>query len=201
MPFTYYAPNLNRIPNAFFIASKYFPSETYESTAIYNYTRGGGVTWNGVRSSPTSGTGGNGIEIRNRFSGTYSIARTGIQFSTTWGIVPVGMVMYLGIDFSDNLPFKIRAFKGTTSTLTGVTSEYSIPLNQGLTPFSEELEITDVGGIELYFNQTAIDAFLANPDQNIFILGEYDYNNIEPTENYLISNNNPSVISELTGLE
>ena len=196
---TYYAPNLNRIPNAFFIASKGLPQETYESTAIYNYKRGGGVTWNDVRSAPASGTGGNGIEIRNRFSTTYSIARTGVQFSTTWGIVPVGMLMSFGIDLSDNLPFKIRAFKGTTSALTGVTSEYSIPLNQGLVPFSEELEVTDLSEVNLYFNQTAIDAFLANPNQNIFILGEYDYNNIEPTENYLISDSDPSAISVLTG--
>ena len=200
MSLTYYAPNLNRIPNAFYIASKLFPSETYESTAIYNYNMGG-VTWNGVRSSPTSGTVGNIIEIRNRFSGTYFITRMGIQFSTTWGIVPVGMVMYLGIDFSDNLPFKIRAFKGTTSALTGVTSEYSIPLNQGLTPFSEEFEVTDIGNVYLYFNQTAINAFLANPNQNIFILGEYDYNNIAPTVNYVVANNDPASVAYLTGHE
>ena len=196
---TYYAPNLNKIPNAFYIAGNGLPRESYTSTAIYNYRRTGGVTWDGVRSSPTSGTVENTINIGNRFSGTYSIARTGVQFSTTWGIVPVGMLIYFGIDASDNLPFKIRAFKGTTSTLTGVSSEYSIPLNQGLVPFSEEFEVTDVGDINLYFNQTAIDAFLANPDQNIFILGEYDYNNIAPTANYYIANTDPSSTILLSG--
>ena len=196
---TYYAPNLNRIPNAFFIASKLSPKEVYQSTAIYNYKRDGGVTWNGVRSSPTSGIVGNTIVIQNRFSGTYSITRMGVQFSTTWGIVPVGMSIDFMSDFSENLPFKIRAFKGTTSALTGVTSEYSIPLNQGLVPFSEELEVTSIGFVDLYFNQTAINAFLANPNQNIFILGEYDYNNIAPTENYFISNSDPSTTSALTG--
>ena len=198
---TYYAPNLNRIPNAFYIANTGLPKETYQSTAIYKYNMGG-VTWNGVRSSPTSGTVGNGIEIGNRFSSpNYSIARTGVQFSTTWGIVPVGMGINFGIDSSNDLPFKVRAFKGTTSALTGVTSEYSIPLNQGLIPFSEELEVTDVGEINLYFNQTAINAFLANPNQNIFILGEYDYNNIAPTANYIITNTDPSAASTLIGQE
>ena len=137
--------------------------------------------------------------IQNRFSGTYSITRTGVQFSTTWGIVPVGMSIDFISDFSDNLPFKIRAFKGTTSTLTGVTSEYSIPLNQGLVPFSEEFEVTDIGFVNLYFNQTAIDAFLANPDQNIFILGEYDYNNIAPTASYAVANTDPASVVNLTG--
>lgn len=198
---TYYAPNLNRIPNAFYIANPGLPKEIYQSTAIYNYKRGGGVTWNNVRSSPTSGTVANTINIENRFSGTYSIARTGVQFITTWGIVPVGMVINFGIDFSDNLPFKIRAFKGTTSALTGVTSEYSIPLNQGLVPFSDELEVTEGWDGEVYFNQTAIDAFLANPNQNVFILGEYDYNNIAPTKNYFISNSDPSATSALIGQE
>ena len=197
---TYYAPNLNRIPNAFYIANTGLPKETYQSTAIYKYNMGG-VTWNGVRSSPTSGTVGNIIEIQNRFSGTYSITRMGVQFSTTWGIVPVGMVIDFEIDNLNNRPFKIRAFKGTTSALTGVTSEYSIPLNQGLIPFSEELEVTDVGEINLYFNQTAINAFLANPNQNIFILGEYDYNNIAPTANYIITNTDPSAASTLIGQE
>ena len=197
---TYYAPNLNRIPNAFYIANTGLPKETYQSTAIYKYNMGG-VTWNGVRSSPTSGTVGNIIEIQNRFSGTYSITRMGVQFSTTWGIVPVGMVIDFEIDNLNNRPFKIRAFKGTTSALTGVTSEYSIPLNQGLIPFSEELEVTEVGVINLYFNQTAINAFLANPNQNIFILGEYDYNNIAPTANYIITNTDPSAASTLIGQE
>ena len=196
---TYYAPNLNRIPNAFFIAAKGSPKETYESTAIYNYRRAGGVNWNSVRSFQTSGTVTNTVNIGNRFSGTYSITRTGVQFSTTWGIVPVGMSIDFISDFSDNLPFKIRAFKGTTSTLTGVTSEYSIPLNQGLVPFSEEFEVTDIGFVNLYFNQTAIDAFLANPDQNIFILGEYDYNNIAPTASYAVANTDPASVVNLTG--
>ena len=200
MPFTYYAPNLNRIPNAFFIVGDGLPKEVYLSTAIYRYNMGG-VTWDGVRSSPTSGTVGNIIEIGNRFSGTYSITRTGVQFSTTWGMVPVGMGINFGIDSSNDLPFKVRAFKGTTSALTGVTSEYSIPLNQGLIPFSEELEVTDVGEVNLYFNQTAINAFLANPNQNIFILGEYDYNNIAPTANYVIGNTDPSATSTLIGQE
>jgi hypothetical protein len=109
----------------------------------------------------------------------------------------------MSIDFIsdgvDNLPFKIRAFKGTTSALTGVTSEYSIPLNQGLVPFSEEFEVTDIGFVNLYFNQTAIDAFLANPDQNIFILGEYDYNNIAPTASYAVANTDPASVVNLTG--
>jgi hypothetical protein len=196
---TYRAQDLaNRITNVFFIAGSGLPKESYPSTTIYNY-KIGGVTWNGIRSSPTSGVVGNGIEIGNRFSGTYSITRTGIQFSTTWGIVPVGMAITFEIDLVNNLPFKIRAFKGTTSTLTGDFSEYSIPLNQGLVPFSEEFEVTDIGGIILYFNQTAINAFLANPNQNLFILGEYDYNNIAPTENYVISNTDPSATSNLIG--
>lgn len=201
MPFTYYAPNLNRIPNAFYMPGTSLPRETYESTAIFSYRRGNSSDWATVRSSATAELVSNNINIANSFtSPNYSIRRTGIQFSTTWGLVPVGMKITFSADTEFNLPFKIRAFKGTTSTLTGATSEYSIPLSEGLIPFSEEIEVKGIGeNLELYFNQTAIDAFLANPDQNIFILGEYDYNNIEPTINYSISNTDPSATSALTG--
>ena len=200
MSFTYYAPNLNRIPNAFYIASKFSPRETFNAIKIFRYRRGDSSNWTSVRSSPSGGVGGI-IDIQNAFaSPSYSITRTGVQFSTAWGIVPIGMSISFGFDTYGNLPFKVRAFKGTTSTLTGATSEYSIPLNQGLVPFSEEIEVTtNVGGTNLYFNQTAIDAFLDNPDQNIFILGEYDYNNIAPTENYFISNSDPEAVVQLVG--
>jgi hypothetical protein len=200
MSFTYYAPNLNRTPNAFYIASKFSPKETYGSTAIFNYRRGNSPNWTTVRSSATGNVGGI-IDIQNAFaSPNYSITRTGVQFSTTWGIVPVGMNILFDFDLANNLPFKVRAFKGTTTTLTGALSEYSIPLNQGLVPFSEEIEITPENTtVTLYFNQTAIDAFLANPNQNIFILGEYDYNNIEPTVNYSISNSDLSAVVQLVG--
>jgi hypothetical protein len=199
--FTYYAPNLNRTPNTFYIANPSLPRETYESTAIFNYRRGGSSNWTSVRSAATSVSVGGIIDIQNAFgSPNYSITRMGVQFSTTWGIVPIGMSISFGFDTYGNLPFKVRAFKGTTTTLTGALSEYSIPLNQGLVPFSEEIEVTtNVGGTNLYFNQTAIDAFLANPDQNIFILGEYDYNNIAPTENYFISNSDPEAVVQLVG--
>ena len=199
MSFTYYAPNLNRIPNAFYIANKALPKELYGSTAIFRYRRGS-PNWATVRSSVAAGSVGGIIDIQNAFaSPNYSITRTGVQFSITWGIVPAGIVISFDFDLANNLPFKVRAFKGTTTTLTGALSEYSIPLNQGLVPFSEETEVTSVGGTYLYFNQTAIDAFLANPNQNIFILGEYDYNNIEPTVNYSISNSDPSAVVQLTG--
>jgi len=202
MSFTYYAPNLNRIPNAFYIASKFSPKESYESTAVFNYRRGGSSNWTTVRSSVAAGNVGGIINIQNAFaSPNYSITRTGVQFSTTWGIVPVGMSISFSFDLANNLPFKVRAFKGTTTTLTGATSEYSIPLNQGLIPFSEEIEVTESAAVTLYFNQTAIDAFLANPDQNIFILGEYDYNNIEPTVGYSISNSDSSTVVSLDGTE
>jgi hypothetical protein len=200
MSFTYYAPNLNRIPNAFYIANTSLPKESFYSTKIFNYRRGNSSNWTTVRSAATSVSVGGIIEIQNVFvSPNYSITRTGVQFSTTWGLVPVGMGIAFEFDLSDNLPFKVRAFKGTTSTLTGATSEYSIPLNQGLVPFSEEIEVTEVGGTNLYFNQTAIDAFLANPNQNIFILGEYDYNNIPPTGTYSISNSDLSAVVQLAG--
>jgi hypothetical protein len=203
MSFTYYAPNLNRIPNAFYIASKFFPKEQFISTAIFRYRRGGSSNWTTVRSAATSVSVGGIIDIQNAFgSPNYSITRTGVQFSTTWGIVPVGMSISFSFDLANDLPFKIKAFKGTTTTLTGATSEYSIPLNQGLVPFSEEIEVTpESSAVTLYFNQTAIDAFLANPDQNIFILGEYDYNNIEPTVGYSISNSDSSTVVSLDGTE
>jgi hypothetical protein len=202
MSFTYYAPNLNRIPNAFYIANKALPKESFTATAIFSYRRGS-PNWTTVRSSVAAGSVGGIIDIQNAFaSPNYSITRTGVQFSTAWGIVPVGMNILFDFDLANNLPFKVRAFKGTTTTLTGATSEYSIPLNQGLVPFSEEIEITPENiTVTLYFNQTAIDAFLANPDQNIFILGEYDYNNIEPTVDYSISNSDPSAVVSLDGTE
>jgi hypothetical protein len=201
MPFTYYAPNLNRIPNAFFIAGNFLPRETYESTAIYNY-RKAGIGWDAVRSSAAADTVSGRVAISNRFiSPNYGIDRTGIQFETTWGIVPVGMVINFFTDGGINLPFKIKAFKGTTSILTGDPGEYKIPLDEGLVPFSDELEVTAEGDTNLYFNQTAMDAFLANPNQNVFILGEYDYNNIEPTTIYTLSNSDPSATSLLVGQE
>ena len=200
MPFIYQARDLNRIPNAFYIAGNGLPRETYESTAIYNYSSQPN-TWSIARSAVNSQV-GTGIVIQNRFAPPdYSITRTGIQFETTWGIVPVGMVVNFQVNTADNLPFKIRAFKGTTSALTGVGSEYKIPLDEGLVPFSDEFEVTAEGEIDLFFNQTAMDAFLANPNQNVFILGEYDYNNIEPTIDYNIRNTDPSATSLLVGQE
>jgi hypothetical protein len=202
MPFTYYAPDLNRTPNTFYIPGIGLPREGFDDTAIFNYKRAG-INWTSVRSSLAAVSVGGSIDIQNTFvSPNYSITRTGVQFSTAWGIVPVGMVISFSFDLANDLPFKVRAFKGTTTTLTGATSEYSIPLNQGLVPFSEEIEvIPESAAVTLYFNQTAIDAFLANPDQNIFILGEYDYNNIEPTVGYSISNSDSSTVVSLDGTE
>jgi len=200
MSFTYYAPNLNRTPNTFFIPGNGLPREGYEATAIFNYRRGGSSNWATVRSAATAGPVGNAIEIQNNFtSPNYEISRTGVQFSISWGIVPVGMTIVFSFDLANNLPFKVRAFKGTTTTLTGATSEYSIPLNQGLVPFSEEIEVTPGTPVLLFFNQTAVDAFIANPNQNIFILGEYDYNNVPPIRTYAISNSDPSAGVQLTG--
>ena len=199
MPFIYQARDLNRIPNAFFIAGNGLPKEIYTSTAIFSYRRAG-VGWDAVRSSAAADVVSGRVVIANRFASlNYGIDRTGIQFETTWGIVPVGMVINFFTDGGINLPFKIKAFKGTTSILTGDPGEYKIPLDEGLVPFSDEFEVTAEGDIDLYFNQTAIDAFLASPDQNVFILGEYDYNNIEPTTIYTLSNSDPSATSLLIG--
>jgi hypothetical protein len=80
---------------------------------------------------------------------------------------------------------KIQAFKGTSTALTGISSEFAIPLDEGLIPYSNEITIDGVSEEStspiLYFNQRAINDFIANPNQNLFILGEYDYNNIAPT--------------------
>ena len=186
---TYRAQDLeNRIPNVFYITGVDSIKEEYASTAVYNYRRGS-TTWASVRSAVAAGTVNNTISIQNDFAGgTYTLARTGVQFSTTWGIVPVGMQIYFQLDTFD-LPvgqsLKIQAFKGTSTALTGDPSEFAIPLNQGLIPYSNEVEVDGItsGGSNpiLYFNQTAVNDFIANPDQNLFILGEYDYNNIAPT--------------------
>jgi hypothetical protein len=186
---TYRAQDLaNRITNVFYIDGVDTVRETYLSTAVYNYKIGNNVSWDTVRDSPVSNV-SNTISIQNDFNGVnYTLARTGVQFSTTWGIVPVGMQIYFSLD-TFNLPvgqsLKIQAFKGTSTTLTGISSEFAIPLNQGLIPYSNEVEIDGISSEStspvLYFNQTAINDFLANPNQNLFILGEYDYNNITPT--------------------
>jgi hypothetical protein len=197
---TYRAQDLaNRITNVFYIAGNGLPRETYTSTAIFSYRRTG-IGWDAVRSSAAADVVSGRVVIANRFvPPNYGIDRTGIQFETTWGIVPVGMVINFFTDGGINLPFKIKAFKGTTSILTGDPGEYEIPLDEGLVPFSDELEVTAEGDTNLYFNQTAMDAFLANPNQNVFILGEYDYNNIEPTTIYTLSNSDPSATSLLIG--
>jgi hypothetical protein len=185
---TYRAQDLaNRITNVFYINGVDSVRETYPSTAVYSYRIGNGVSWNTVRESST-GDVGTKVEIINDLDGTYTLARTGVQFSTTWGIVPVGMLIYFSLDsFSllEGQSLKIQAFKGTSTALTGIPSEFAIPLNQGLIPYSNEIEIDGISYESfnpiLYFNQTAINDFIANPDQNLFILGEYDYNNIAPT--------------------
>ena len=189
---TYRAQDLaNRITNVFYIAGNGSPKESYQSTAVYSYKIENGVSWNTVRESST-GDVGTKVEIINDLDGTYTLARTGVQFSTTWGIVPVGMVISFSLD-TFSLPvgqsLKIQAFKGTSTALTGISSEFAIPLNQGLIPYSNEIEIDGISDESLfptlYFNQTAINDFIANPNQNLFILGEYDYNNIAPTtKNY-----------------
>jgi len=179
----------NRITNVFYIAGNGLPRETYPDTAVYNYKRGS-TTWASVRSAAT-GNVSSGVSIYNSFAGTYSLARTGVQFSTAWGIVPVGMRIGFALDYF-NLPeggtFKIQAFKGTSTALTGDSSEYTIPLDQGLVPYTNEITIDGISSEStspvLYFNQTAINDFIANPNQNLFILGEYDYNNIVPTTRY-----------------
>jgi hypothetical protein len=185
---TYRAQDLaNRITNVFYIAGNGLPRETYVSTAVYSYRRGNGVSWNTVRESST-GDVVNRVEIINGLDGTYTLARTGVQFSTDWGVVPVGMAIAFTLDIF-SLPIggilKIQAFKGTSTALTGDSSEFAIPLNEGLIPYSNEIEIDGISSEStspiLYFNQTAINDFLANPNQNLFILGEYDYNNIAPT--------------------
>jgi len=188
---TYYAPDLeNRIPNVFYIPGDGLPRETYASTAVYNYRRSNGVTWSTVRDS-LAGDVDNGVSIVNDFAEGYTLARTGVQFSTTWGIIPVGMVIGFALDIftlPERQSLKIQAFKGTSTALRGVQSEFALPLNQGLIPYSNEVEINGVSEESfnpiLYFNQTAINDFIANPNQNLFILGEYDYNNIAPTSRY-----------------
>jgi hypothetical protein len=192
---TYRAQDLaNRITNVFYIAGNGLPRETYVSTAVYNYGRGSN-TWASVRSAAT-GDVDNGVNIRNDLSGgNYTLFRTGVQFSTDWGVVPVGMAIAFTLD-GFSLPIggilKIQAFKGTSTALTGDSSEFAIPLNEGLIPYSNEVEVDGItaegSNPVLYFNQRAINDFLANPDQNLFILGEYDYNNIAPTVRYSVRN-------------
>ena len=188
---TYYAPDLeNRIPNVFFIPGSTSTKETYASIKVYNYTRNG-LNWSAPRISSAAETVSDGVSIYNSFGGGYTLTRTGVQFSTTWGIVPAGIAMNFKLDYF-NIPhgetFKIQAFKGNSNSLTGNPNEYSIPLNQGLIPYTNEIAIDGVSQDSLtpilYFNQTAINDFLANPNQNLFILGEYDYNNIAPTNRY-----------------
>jgi hypothetical protein len=187
--FTYYAPNISsRFPTPFFIAGSTSAQEKYTSTAVYSYSKGDSE-WSTVRNSVSSNTVSEEISIQNDFNGVvYTLTRTGVQFSTTWGIVPAGIRIAFSLD-TFTLPeggtLKIQAFKGTSTALTGIPSEFAIPLNQGLIPYSNEIEINDAtSDVILYFNQTAINDFIANPDQNLFILGEYDYNNIAPTDKY-----------------
>ncbi len=182
---TYRAQDLaNRIPNVFYIDGVDTIKEAYLSTAVYSY-REGSTTWASVRSAVAAANVNNTISIQNDFAGTYSLARTGVQFSTTWGIVPVGIFISFVLDtltLPEGGTLKIQAFKGTSTALTGTSSEFAIPLNQGLIPYSNEFEVNEENEQPiLYFNQTAINDFIANPNQNLFILGEYDYNNIAPT--------------------
>lgn len=179
----------NRVLNPFFIQGASATQEAYYPTEYFAYQISPELTWNAARSSTsTVGISNTTIWVNNTYfpgSTEYTIFRTGINYDfTSFIITPVGMYISFKLDSLTSENFKIKAVKGDTSTLVGTDPEVAIPYNEGFVEFSSEFLVTpSTNTVVLYFNQTALDYFAANPIGNFFIVGEFDYNNAAPAAN------------------
>lgn len=195
---TYRAQDLeNRITNiepVFGINSK---PEEFPAEAVYAYNVVQAGNWASARlGNATNVT--TDFSIKNTLStGKYNLTRTGIQYNFSLSFTPVGSFVKFRTNsfvFPQNVnSFKIRAYKGRDQALTGIAQENKIPQTSGYTPYSDEIEIfsTDVTTrYILYLNSLATSDLIArNGVFNFFILGEFDYNNISPTQRIEVGGN------------
>jgi hypothetical protein len=186
---TYYAPDLeNRITNTEPILGVNSQQKNFEPTATYAYNVVQAGTWAGARLGDATNV-GNSFFIKNTFITTrYNLTRTGVQYNASLPFIPIGSYIIVSIDsftFPQNInSFKIRVYKGRSQSLTGVIQENRIPQSSRYTPYSGEIEIIEnQTKYFIFLNSLATSDLIAgNGLFNFFILGEFDYNNIAPTQ-------------------
>jgi len=190
----YYAPNLaNRITNTEPIFGVNSKPENFEASAIYAYNVLDASTWDAARLSDAS-------SVENKFrivnsptvGKRFDLTRTGVQYNSTLTFTPVGSFISIRIDtliLPSGATFKIRAYKGRNQALTGALNENRIPATTGYIPYSNEFIIDEsTTRVDLYLNSLATNDLITKAGNlNLFILGEWDYNNIPPSDTYEIS--------------
>ena len=186
----------NRITNTEPIFGVNSQQEGHLPAATYAYNISRQPTWDIARNKNASGV-YNNFRILNLFDPLlgFDLTRTGVQYDAALSFTPVGSYIDLPID-SFNFPvgvtsFKIRVYKGRSQLLTGAFSEMRTPSNTGYIPYSNEITVTeDATRYQIYLNSLATSDLITNQGKlNLFILGEFDYNNIDPTTSYSLSYN------------
>jgi hypothetical protein len=190
---TYRAQDLaNRVINTEPIRGVNSIRESFEPVETYAYDINREPNWDIIRNSNAEGV-YNNFRIENTFSPLtgFNLTRTGVQYNTTAAtITPVGLYVTINIDeiflpVGGNL--KIRAYKGRPQGLGGVASEMRIPFTTGYIPYSSEITIGAIGDYTIYLNSLATTDLIAEGGSlNLFILGEFDYNDVDPTESYIL---------------
>ena len=187
----YYATQLTGLfPNPF----PFGTPMTHTPFVSYNYINNIDSPWNTEVSKSDcdiveNALGGAGyLTVHNEVNAV--IVRPLVQYKSITYPNPtiIGAVLSLSIDPSsiNAFPFKIKAFKGNEfAELSGTTVEYSNyinPLEGNNRVYSDEVSLTS--GESRYYinlNQNAIDDLKElNTTFVIALVGEYDYNDIEP---------------------
>jgi hypothetical protein len=182
----------NRITNTEPIFGINSQSEGFAPSAIYSYNVIDASSWEAARLSDASFV-GDKFRIRNSPNrANFDLTRTGVQYDAALTFIPVGLSIRIRIDdFIIPLrgSFKIRAYKGRPQDLTGASNENRIPVTTGYIPYSKEYIFDeDNTRIDMYLNSLATNDLIARAGKlNLFILGEWDYNNIPPNDAYGIS--------------
>jgi hypothetical protein len=190
---TYRAQDLaNRITNTEPIIGINSQKEGFNPSAIYAYNVTGATAWDTARISDASSV-ENIFKVRNSPNrANFELTRTGVQYDAALTFTPVGSYITIIID-TFTLPFratfKIRAYKGRPQDLIGAPGENRIPANTGYIPYSSEFTIDENTTLAtLYLNSLATNDLIARAGKlNLFILGEWDYNNIPPSNTYEVS--------------
>jgi hypothetical protein len=186
---TYRAQDLaNRITNTEPLFGADSHQEEFLAEALYAYNVVQSQTWVEARLGDATNV-GNSFSIKNTFETTrYNLTRTGVQYNASLSFTPIGSYITFRttfFDFPRNVSsFKIRVYKGRTQALAGVIAENKIPATSGYIPYSDEITLTeDSTRYTIYLNSLATSDLIArNGVFNFFILGEFDYNNIVPTQ-------------------
>jgi len=199
---TYRAQDLaNRVTNDTAIFGTNSQQEEFSPTATYAYNVVQAGTWAEARLGDATNV-SNDISIKNTFITTrYDLTRTGVQYDASLSFTPIGSYIDMRIDsftFPQNInSLKIRAYKGRPQDLTGAPGENRIPSNTGYIPYSNEFTIDEsTTRVTLYLNSLATSDLIVRAGKlNLFILGEWDYNNISPTQRFEIAYNglNPNM--------